>query len=586
MLCSAAVQRRAILNPVVLVAVLPIAAGLVETLRRAWVCDDVFISFRYVDHLLRGHGLVFNPGERVEGYTHFLWVILLAACNRLGFDLVALGRTLPILFFAATLFVLAQRAWRLRAGAWMGLPIAAWSLALHYDAQLFASSGLETAPFGLLLVLGLLAATATSPRFGLAGALYALATLMRPEGALYTATAGAFLLWQTRAVRPIVVFTATWMALVAPCLVFRWIYYGDLLPNSFYAKSGADAYWSQGWHYTRLYFATYFVLLVGLAAIPASWILRLRGRHDLDTALLAGTQVLLTILYVTRLGGDFMFARFFVPMTPLLYLAVEDVLRGSRRRWVEITAAVLIVGSTLAARPLRARTFVGRDRVHGIVDETKYYTAETLEILRRQGEVLGRHLNGTRARVALLPGQDAVAYFGHLPYALESQGLTDAELARLPLTARGRPGHERGVTMEQLLARRIHFRLRYGLTTNLPLYKQVRFDDLYGEMIHYDPELMQEIARRPGINFIPFAQHVQDYLQKLSTVPPRRLLDDYYQFQLFYFGHNNDPELLARLRTALIAAGIPEAHLAQAERLATQTLHPIEPTPTTGPPAR
>jgi hypothetical protein len=215
LLCSAAVQRRAILNPVVLVAVLPVAAGLVETLRRAWVCDDAFISFRYVDHLLRGHGLVFNPGERVEGYTHFLWVILLAACNRLGFDLVELGRYLPILFFAATLFVLTQRSWRLRAGAWTGLPIAAWCLALHHDAQLFASSGLETAPFGLLLVLGLLAATATAPRVGLAGALYALATLMRPEGALYTATAGAFLLWRARAVRPIAVFSATWIALVA-----------------------------------------------------------------------------------------------------------------------------------------------------------------------------------------------------------------------------------------------------------------------------------------------------------------------------------------------------------------------------------
>ncbi|HZL85438.1 MAG TPA: hypothetical protein VFD07_08690 [Candidatus Krumholzibacteria bacterium] len=583
LLCSAAVQRRAILNPVVLVAVLPVAAGLVETLRRAWVCDDAFISFRYVDHLLRGHGLVFNPGERVEGYTHFLWVILLAACNRLGFDLVELGRYLPILFFVATLFVLAQRAWRLRAGAWMGLPIAAWCLALHHDAQLFASSGLETAPFGLLLVLGLLAATATTPRVGLAGALYALATLMRPEGALYTATAGAFLLWRARAVRPIAAFSATWMALVAPCLVFRWIYYGDLLPNSFYAKSGADSYWSQGWQYTRLYFGIYFVLLAALAAIPASWVLR-RRRHELDTALLAGIQVLLTILYVTRLGGDFMFARFFIPMTPLLVLAAEDVLRVSRRRWVEITAAVLMVGSTLAARPLRSRTFVGRERVHGIVDEANYYTAETLAMMRRQGDVLGRHLNGTRARVALLPGQDAVAYFGRLPYALESQGLTDAELARLPLATRGRPGHERGITLEQLLARHIHFRLRYGLTTNLPQYKQIRFDDLYGEMIHYDRELMQEIARRPGINFIPFARHVQDFLQNLSTIPPRRVVDDYYQFHIFYFGHNDDPALLARLRTALIAAGIPEAHLAQAERLAAQTLQAAGLAPTTSAP--
>ena len=41
----------------------------------AWVCDDAFISFRYAANLAHGRGLVWNPGERVEGYTNFLWEI-------------------------------------------------------------------------------------------------------------------------------------------------------------------------------------------------------------------------------------------------------------------------------------------------------------------------------------------------------------------------------------------------------------------------------------------------------------------------------------------------------------------------------
>jgi hypothetical protein len=46
----------------------------------AWfLCDDAFISFRYARSLVEGHGLVFNAGERVEGYTNFLWVLELAA---------------------------------------------------------------------------------------------------------------------------------------------------------------------------------------------------------------------------------------------------------------------------------------------------------------------------------------------------------------------------------------------------------------------------------------------------------------------------------------------------------------------------
>lgn len=42
------------------------------------VADDAYISFRYLDNWLNGLGLVYNPGERVEGYTNFLWIVLLA----------------------------------------------------------------------------------------------------------------------------------------------------------------------------------------------------------------------------------------------------------------------------------------------------------------------------------------------------------------------------------------------------------------------------------------------------------------------------------------------------------------------------
>ncbi len=581
--------RSRLVPSLLLLAAGPVVVGLVETVRRAWVCDDVFISFRYVDHLLQGQGLVFNPGERVEGYTHFLWVILLAACNRLGVDLVTLGRYLPILFFATTLVVLTRRSLRRRDGAWLGLPLAAWSLALHYDAQLFASSGLETAAIALLLLLGLLAVSGERDRYGLAGAVYALATLMRPEGALYAATAGLYLLWRTQVLgksgargladrlRPSFVFAATWAALVVPALAFRLSYYGEILPNTYYAKSGGSSYWIQGWHYTRLYFGIYHVLLAALAAVPAAWVLRRRFGRDLDTAVLAGFQVVVTILYVTRLGGDFMFARFYVPATVLLYLVVEDVLRCSRRRWVEIVAAVLLIGGTLLARLPRSHTFVGREKVEGIVDEANYYTKEMLATLRHQGEVLGRFLQGTPARVALLSGQDAVAYFGKLPYALESQGLTDKELARLPITSRGRPGHERPATQEFLLRRGIHFRLRYGLTVNLELHRSIRFDDLYGEILTYDSALMRQLAQRPGINFVPFPFFLEGYMKSLGERDPRRLQQDYLDFLVFYFIHNEDAPRLARYREALLGAGLSEDQLREAERIAQATLAPPPP---------
>ena len=88
----------------------------------SWTCDDAFISFRYVDNLVAGHGLVFNAGERVEGYTNFLWVILLAGLQSLGMDPIPASRLFGLIFLGLTVGVV----WRTasRGGTW---PIAAAS---------------------------------------------------------------------------------------------------------------------------------------------------------------------------------------------------------------------------------------------------------------------------------------------------------------------------------------------------------------------------------------------------------------------------------------------------------------------------
>ena len=71
----------------------PVAGGLALASSVAWLCDDAFISFRYADHLARGLGLVFNVGERVEGYTSFLWVVTSAGALLVGVSPLAAART-------------------------------------------------------------------------------------------------------------------------------------------------------------------------------------------------------------------------------------------------------------------------------------------------------------------------------------------------------------------------------------------------------------------------------------------------------------------------------------------------------------
>ncbi len=58
---------------------------------RAWVCDDAYISFRTLENLLDGYGLRWNVDERVQVYTHPLWLLLVAPFRALRRSTPACG---------------------------------------------------------------------------------------------------------------------------------------------------------------------------------------------------------------------------------------------------------------------------------------------------------------------------------------------------------------------------------------------------------------------------------------------------------------------------------------------------------------
>lgn len=73
---------------------LAVALLLAHALSFRFAIDDAYISFRYARNLLDGHGLVFNPGERVEGYSNLSWVLLAAAGMAAGLDPLLWARLL------------------------------------------------------------------------------------------------------------------------------------------------------------------------------------------------------------------------------------------------------------------------------------------------------------------------------------------------------------------------------------------------------------------------------------------------------------------------------------------------------------
>jgi hypothetical protein len=531
--------------------------------RRAWVTDDVFITFRYADNVLAGIGPVYNAGERSEGYTHFLWFLLLTLGRAAHIDPVWLGRYGCLPFYALSLWLLVRISGRLfpgRGGAF-GVPVAMVGWAVHEDARLFATGGLETAAFTAALLAGVDALASSGPRRAAwAGWAFAIATLLRPEGLLY-AVLGAVLLLLTdrRALRD---YAAVLVLLLAPLFAFRMLYYGYPLPNPYYAKSGGSAYWSQGWIYAKSYFGAYFVLLLGLLAVlPIVRDLRAADAPARDRgALLAflGVSAAITVFLVARGGGDFMFARFFLPATPFMLLLVEAVVQSLPRPSWRLAAAIGCA-ALVAYGVVRKHQRLGNKRhIGGIVDEPQFYPSFRMREIREVASKLRPCLAGTDATVLVRGGQAAVAYFAQFPVAIERFGLTDEHIAHQPLTRRGRPGHEKSATAEYLYRRGVNLRFHFSPIRNVPQYTLFEMNGVPGDILVYDRALMEQLARCGKTHFFDFPRWLREvYIPQIPTVLPQRLVSDWNQFQHYYFNHNPDPEgLREQLRAALAAHGL------------------------------
>jgi arabinofuranosyltransferase len=132
-----------------------VAAAMLLALQAAYwwyTVDDAYISYRYAENVAKGLGFVFNAGEHVEGFTNFLWVVLLAAAHSLGANTVLVSKLLGGFFGMAVLgltFKLGQRAGNGNSATGIA---AALLLASSPAFALWSVAGLETSFFAFLLL--------------------------------------------------------------------------------------------------------------------------------------------------------------------------------------------------------------------------------------------------------------------------------------------------------------------------------------------------------------------------------------------------------------------------------------------------
>ena len=523
-------------------------AGLAHAFVLRWTCDDAFISFRYARNLLRGQGLVFNPGEAVEGYTNFLWTLGVSLGMGLGIDPIDWSHAWGLLSWLAVGVGLAGLAWR--SGR---LPVAAVAWAAFPYGRVFATSGLETMGFTALATGAVLLGVSARSRQGalVAGVLASMALLTRPEGALVVAAVGAVVTWRSRHLLVAVALPVA--VLVLPWLAFKLYFYGELLPNTYYAKAGAGPRWGDGLAYLGLFFGVNGVLGLGLLG----WLMP--DRRDRVGQVVVVGFLAVYFVHIARAGGDFMYARFLVPLVPLLCVGLERLVDRAMQHDGRMAVLGVAVALGVFAAPPPDGIFqdVDPDDVGagGVVDERSWYPPEAIALAREQGAALRECVSKTSVRSVYYGTQAMLMFYADLPYALEPHvGLTDYDVARMPPPEGVRVGHGQKADTAYLRSRNIDLALGYRL--QLPTTKVTRIafpGDISGRLLTYRRPVVAEL-RACGARVLDFERFLDQWIVELDTLDDDKVAKAYASFSDYYFDHNHDPEREGAFRARL---GLP-----------------------------
>ncbi|TET83107.1 hypothetical protein E3J38_01050 [candidate division TA06 bacterium] len=354
-----------------------------------FLTDDAYIAFRYVSNSLLGYGYVWNPPpfQPVEGYTSFLWVVLLDLVWRTtGQEPPQSANFISLIFSYATLVLTAVMVMKIR---WRN-PLKKWRIAfvvlllvyllLNRTFLAWTSSGLETAMFNCFLILWVFAlffVRSPALRVGSASLVSAALALTRPDGLLFCAVmlVIAFIEFfgapDRRGARKLLSYGLLPLFIVVAHQVWRLSFYGEWLPNTYYAKViGA-------WPKSGVLYALSFTLEYGLwfAAGIICWaFVRIMPRMKIWAGLFSArggrVQVLKEPLVAYRVqflaiavilghlgyytfvvGGDHFEYRVYNQLIPLSFLAVLWSLSKLKPR--PVVALSLMLGFVLLSMPVQ-----------------------------------------------------------------------------------------------------------------------------------------------------------------------------------------------------------------------------------------
>ena len=431
-------------------------------LNNKFVQDDAYISFRYVQNFVDGYGLVFNVGERVEGYTNLLWVLILSLFAFLKMNIQSVSQILSVLFGTLVLFLTYKvsdlielknetnsnkkiKTTETDSNVNYFNLIPAIMLVFTGSFIFWSISGMESTMFISFCLLGIYyylkdgSGDSISYKFPL---FIFLATLTRPEGLYFFGLIMmhkiyfTFREYKSNAFKVLfsrnnLISYAFYIVPVIFYFLIRYMYYGYLFPNTYYAKTGLSAdYLNSGIEYFTKFLKAY--LLYGVVLLAPLYLFK--RKENIFAVSLFYLIIISFILYVISVGGDVLKQnRFFLPVLPLIYILfakfltdIYYLLKGKNAKSGIAFPAVFIITAVICFFYYTSqKETLDKDiqSENGLVDKMKIAG----NWFKTKQQQLGRPLNLAATTIG------SVSYFaGSEVNVIDLLGLTDKEIAHNP----------------------------------------------------------------------------------------------------------------------------------------------------------
>ncbi len=427
---------------------LPLVLLFLHKVSQGFVVDDAYIVFRYVAHLSIGHGLVYNPGEYVEGFSCPSWVFLLSFFHMMGLTVEWFAPILGLVCTVAAAMVTGLFVHQRLNLSFAYVALATLLVVSSWPLVFWSGAGLETSLFVLLLAITAMWMTAKLPLAESQGILCALVAFFlavtRPEGTMFAGAAMTYAAWKhyrdKGRISHIVLAGLSFLAMLSTGLAARWLYYSDLLPNTYYTKVGSGlSSIPRGFTYLWGFVSRGMGGLLLLLALGGVFIalqttvkkLSFPPHPLLAPALLSGCG----LFFILVVGGDGLYSyRFVAHIIPALAILAAGTAATLEQQHKGLGLTLLLAACILGAIPAKATSLLpGVKTSHLRKSEDRWIA-------------VGKAFN------AIVPPQTKLAtnIAGKLPYysriyTIDLLGLTNKEIAKVPIRSMGHgyAGHEK-----------------------------------------------------------------------------------------------------------------------------------------------